>query len=128
MKSVWCRQPGTLLLNPSIIVLDAFRCHLVDSLKRLLLNSGSELVTTLGGMMSQLQPLAVCIKKPFKDTVKQCYTEWLHSGEPEVTSIKQLKWASPAMQADSGRKGEHPIKPCASCFQDMRHIECTKWQ
>lgn len=96
VKSVWCRRPGALLSFPSILVLDAFRCHLVESVKRLLRESGTELIVIPGGMTSQLQPLDVCINKPFKDRVRQNYVEWMSSGEPAVTPTGRLKRASPA--------------------------------
>lgn len=47
-------------------------------------------------MTSQLQLLDVCVNKPFKDGIKQCYVEWMRSGEPEVTWTRRLKRASPA--------------------------------
>lgn len=74
VKSVWCRRPGALLLFPSILMLDVFRCHLSDSVKRLLRDSGTELII-LGGMTSQLQPPDVCVSKLLKDAVKWCYAE-----------------------------------------------------
>lgn len=97
IKSVWCRRPGALLGFPSMLVLDAFRCHLADSVKRLLRDSRTELVVIPGGMTSQLQPLDVCINKPFKDHIRRLYMEWMRSGEPEVTPAGRLKRTSPAM-------------------------------
>lgn len=97
IKSVWCRRPGALLGLPSMLVLDAFRCHLADSVKRLLRDSRTELVVIPGGMTSQLQPLDVCINKPFKDHIRRLYMEWMRSGEPEVTPAGRLKRASPAL-------------------------------
>ncbi|KAH7948926.1 hypothetical protein HPB49_003564 [Dermacentor silvarum] len=96
LKSVWRRRPGVLLSFPSILVLDAFRGHLADSVKKLLRDSGNELVVIPGGMTSQLQPLDVCVNKPFKDAVKRCYAEWMRSGEPAVTPTGRLKRALPA--------------------------------
>lgn len=90
IKSVWCRRPGALLSFPSILVLDAFRCHLAESVKKLLRDCGTELVVIPGGMTSQLQPLDVCINKPFKDAVKRCYAEWMRSGGPAVTPTGRL--------------------------------------
>lgn len=92
-KSVWCRCLGALLSFLPILVLDAFRCHSADSVKRLLHDCSTEPVI-LGGMTSQLQPLDVCVSKPFKNAVKRGYAEWT----AEV-------WAS------------IPGGPCASFFQ-----------
>ncbi|KAM7298547.1 Pogo transposable element with KRAB domain [Ixodes scapularis] len=57
VKSVWCRRPGALLSFPSILVLDAFRCHLVESVKRLLRESGTELIVIPGGIPAVLSVL-----------------------------------------------------------------------
>ncbi|EEC16950.1 POGO family transposase, putative [Ixodes scapularis] len=97
IKSVRCRRPGALLGFPSMLVLDVFRCHLADSVRRLLRGSRIELVVIPGGMTSQLQPLDVCINKPFKDHIRRLYMEWMRSGEPEVTPAGRLKRASPAL-------------------------------
>lgn len=48
-------------------------------------------------MTSQLQLLNVCSNKPFKDHIKCLYTEWMMSGEPEVTPTGRLKLASPVV-------------------------------
>lgn len=65
-----------------MLVLDAFRCHLADSVKKLLREPRTELIVIPGGMTSQLQPLDVCINKPFKDCIRSCYQEWMRSGDP----------------------------------------------
>ncbi|EEC03653.1 POGO family transposable element, putative [Ixodes scapularis] len=80
-----------------MLVLDAFQCHLADSVKRLLRDSRTELIIIPEGMTSQLQPLDVCIIKPFKDHIRPLYREWMRSGEPEVTPDGRLKRASPAL-------------------------------
>ncbi|KAM7289069.1 uncharacterized protein ISCGN_029206 [Ixodes scapularis] len=97
IKSVCCRRPRALLGFPSMLALDTFQCHLADSVKRLLRDSRTELVVIPEGMTSQLQPLDVCINKPFKDHIRRLYMEWMRSGEPEVTPAGRLKRASPAL-------------------------------
>lgn len=42
LKSEWCRRPSARLPFPSILVLDAFRCHLVESVKKLLHDCGTD--------------------------------------------------------------------------------------
>lgn len=96
IKSARSRRPGALLGLPSILVLDGFRCHLADSVKRALCESRTRLIVNPGGMTLRLQLLDVCLNKPFKDHIKRVYTEWMRFGEPEVTPARQLKRASPA--------------------------------
>ncbi|KAH7954563.1 hypothetical protein HPB49_019900 [Dermacentor silvarum] len=83
LKSMGCRRPSALFRFPSILVMDAFRGHLADSVKRLLRDSGTELVVIQCGMTSQLQPLDVCANKPLRDAVKRCYAEWMRSASAE---------------------------------------------
>ncbi|KAH8020518.1 hypothetical protein HPB51_002467 [Rhipicephalus microplus] len=97
MKSVWCRWPGALLGLSSMLLLDAFWRHLVDSMKRLLCDSRTELFVIPGGMASKLQLLDICLDKPLKDPIKRLYMKWMRSGELEVTLAGRMKWASPAM-------------------------------
>lgn len=88
---------GALLGFPSVLLLDTFRCHLANSMKKLLPESRTELIVILGGMTSQLQPLNICIKNPFRDWIKHCYQEWRKLGDLEVMTTGRLKRASPAV-------------------------------
>jgi len=67
LKTVWGRRPRAFLNQPSMLVLDAFKGHLTDSVKNQLCKMITELVVIRGGMTSVLQPMGVSINKPFKD-------------------------------------------------------------
>lgn len=56
-----------------MLVLDGFRCDLIDFVKRRLPDSRPELAVILGGMTSQQQPIDVGLKKPLKHHVKHLY-------------------------------------------------------
>lgn len=86
---------GALLAFPSVLVLEAFCCHLAGSEKKVLRESRAELFVTPGGMTSQLQLLDVC--KLFKDRNKYSYQDWMRSGEQEVAATGRLKRTSPAV-------------------------------
>ena len=99
LKTVWLRRPGALRKLPSILVMDAFKGHLTDDVKNLLRENKSTLVTIPGGMTSQLQPLDVCINKPFKDRVRKLYTDWLTAEDREVTPTGRIKRANASQLA-----------------------------
>ena len=66
LKIVWGRRPRAFLNQPSMLVLDAFKGHLTDSVKNQLRKMKTELVVIRGGMTSVLQPMDVSINSPLK--------------------------------------------------------------
>lgn len=44
--------------------------------------------------MSQLQPLGVCVNKPFKYYIREKYENWLHLDNHALTTSKKVKKAS----------------------------------
>lgn len=83
VKTAWGHRPGALLY-PSLLVVNSFRDHLVDSVQK-----PKELRTDLaaipGGLTSMLQPLDVSLNKPFKDNVWRLYAEWMAEGDHAMT-------------------------------------------
>jgi len=71
LKIVWGRRPRAFLNQPPMLVLDAFKGHLTDSVKNQLSKMKTERVVIPGGMTLVLQPMDVSINKPFKDRLKQ---------------------------------------------------------
>jgi len=53
-----------------MLVLDAFKGHLTDSVKNQLRKMNTELLVIPSGMTSVLQTMDVSINKPFKDRLK----------------------------------------------------------
>ncbi|KAH8039759.1 hypothetical protein HPB51_008691 [Rhipicephalus microplus] len=67
IRLVWNRRASALLRLRSMLVLDAFRGHLTDAVKRALDDGKMHLAVIPSGMTSTLQPLDVALNKPFKD-------------------------------------------------------------
>jgi hypothetical protein len=74
---VWNRRPGALLRKRRMLVLDAFKGHLTPEVKATITGGSinTDLVVIPGGVTSQLQVLDVVVNKPFKDHLKQLYSE-----------------------------------------------------
>ena len=58
-----------------MLVLDAFKGHLTDSVKNQLRKMKTELVVIPGGMTSVLQTMGVSINKLFKDRLRKAIYE-----------------------------------------------------
>ena len=66
LEKVWSRRPGGLIKKPSLLVWDHFRAHLTKATKNRVNNLNTKVAVIPGGLTYQLQPLDVCINKPFK--------------------------------------------------------------
>ena len=70
-----------------MLVWDAFRAHLVDSVKAILREDHNTHVAVIpGGLTSLVQPSDVCLNKPFKDRLRRLWTDWMMSGEMSYTA------------------------------------------
>ena len=66
--------------NPrSLLVLDSFRGHLVNSVKNRFKEKQTNLAVIPGGLTCKLQPLDVAINKSFKANLRQYYNTWINS-------------------------------------------------
>jgi hypothetical protein len=74
LNIVWSHWLGAFLNQPSMLVLDAFKGQVTDSMKDKICKMKSDLVIP-GGMTSVLQPMDLSINKTFKDRLRQqCLT------------------------------------------------------
>jgi hypothetical protein len=65
IENVWTRRER--LSNPqSLLVLDSFSAHIVDSVKRRFGEKNTNIAIIPGGLSSRLQPLDVSVNKSFK--------------------------------------------------------------
>ena len=94
VNKVWNRRSGALLKKPAMLVLDSFRGHLVDDVKRELSEGKTDLVIIPGGLTSILQLLDVSISKPFKDNIRQVYGDWVTNGNKEKTPSRKVRHPS----------------------------------
>jgi len=77
---------GGLSCRKSMLVWDSFRPHLSKPIRRTLQSLNTECAIIPGGMTGILQPLDVCIKKPFKDRLRVKWQEWMITGEHSLTA------------------------------------------
>ena len=71
IEKVWHTRPGGASNSKSLLVWDSFSAHLGDSAKQLLKGNRSTQAVIPGGLMSLVQPLDVCLNKPFKDRLRE---------------------------------------------------------
>uniref|UniRef100_A0AAQ5X707 HTH CENPB-type domain-containing protein n=1 Tax=Amphiprion ocellaris TaxID=80972 RepID=A0AAQ5X707_AMPOC len=91
LKVVWGRRRWGLRKKRNMLILDAFRGHLSDPVKKQVKAMNGDLVIIPGGMTSQLQVLDVVVNKPFKDNLRKKYTEWLLSGDHALTPTGKIQ-------------------------------------
>ena len=73
-----------------MFILDMFRAHKTD-VKKLAKKINTSLAVIPGGLTSVLQPLDVSLNKPFKDKLKNMWSEWMIFGTCESTKGGNLK-------------------------------------
>ena len=76
LRKVWFKRPGALLNGKSMLVWDMFCAHLLDSVKSELKRNRMYQCVIPGGCTSVLQPLDVCLNKPFKVHMRQKWNGW----------------------------------------------------
>jgi len=79
-----------------MLVLDAFKGRVTDSVKDQLRKMKIELVIIPGGITSVLQPMDVSINKPFKERLRQQYMTWIADPTRELTETGKLKRTPPS--------------------------------
>lgn len=94
IKNVWQKRPGALKNPESLLVWDMFRSHLMDNPKKLLRECNTDMAVIPGGLTSLVQPLDVCINKPFKANLKRIWNMWMLEGEKTFTKGGQIRHAS----------------------------------
>ena len=90
LEIVWGCRPRAFSNQPSMLVLDAFKGHLTDSVKNQLCKMKIEFVVIPDGMTSVLQPMDVSINKPFKDRMRHRYLTWIVDPARELTQIGKI--------------------------------------
>ncbi|GET50680.1 pogo transposable element with KRAB domain [Rhizophagus irregularis DAOM 181602=DAOM 197198] len=78
--------------NPrSMLVLDSFRGHIVNSVKNRFVEKNTNIAVIPGGCTSKLQLLDVAINKSFKSKVKDRYNNWMISNTHTFTPAGKIK-------------------------------------
>ena len=81
-----------------MLVWDSFKCHISDARKEQLKQYNTVMSVIPGGCTKFLQPLDVCINKPFKLFFCKLYDNWFQKGEFIYTSNKKIKASSQLQQ------------------------------
>lgn len=122
IKRVWMRRPGALLKKKCLLVLDSFRGHTTEEVKKILKKGNTDLAIIPGGLTSVLQPLHVCINRPFKAALKEMYTKWMAEDDHAYTPVGKIKrpdfglickWISDAWTRISPSLVEKSFKKCS---------------
>ena len=91
LDDIWFNRPNSLRQQKSLLVWDMFRAHLCDSVKRKLSRKKCRQAVIPGGCTSVLQPLDVCLNKPFKTNMRKRWNEWMINGDKEFTPSGNMK-------------------------------------
>ena len=92
INTVWSKVGG-LSRKQSLLVWDSFRAHLSNPVRRALKTVNTECAVIPGGMTSILQPLDVCLNKPFKDHLRAKWQDWMLSGDHTFTASGRTRKA-----------------------------------
>ena len=94
IKKIWERCPGGLLNRKSLLIWDMFKSHLCENVKATIKRINTDIAVIPGGLTSILQPLDVCLNKPYKDGLRKCWNEWMVSGDHTFTAAGNMCTAS----------------------------------
>ena len=94
IEKVWRARPGGFANTQSLLVWDSFSAHLTDTVKQQLRENKTATAVIPGGLTRLVQPLDVCLNKPFKDRLREKWMTWMMSGEKTFTPGGQLRAAS----------------------------------
>ena len=72
-KSYAEKNQKELDFNRSLMVYDNFKAHTTDEMKAVLSITSSNLIMVSPGCNLKCQPLDVCINKPFKSVLRNCW-------------------------------------------------------
>jgi hypothetical protein len=95
LKTVWSCRPGAFLNQPSMLVLDAFKGHVTDSVKDRLRKMKTELFIPGGMHQCCNQWTYQLINKSLKDRLRQQYLTWIADPARELTETGKIKRAVP---------------------------------
>ena len=91
----WMTKVDNGMLNcKSLLVWDMFKSHLCENVKATIKRINTDIAIIPGGLTSIIQPLDVCLNKPFKDSLHKCWNEWMVSGDHTFTDTGNMRAAS----------------------------------
>ena len=85
------------------MVYDAFKAHTTDEMKAVLSINSTNLIMVPPGCTSKCHPVDVCVKKPFKDVLGNCWEDYVAdivtNLSEEQQNSEKFKLPSPPRQA-----------------------------
>jgi hypothetical protein len=87
---VWGNRPNSFD-QKSLLVMDSFEGHKTELVKESCRKSKCDLAIIPGGLTSVVQPLDVCVNKPFKDKLRNKWNQWMTCGSASLTKNGNLK-------------------------------------
>jgi hypothetical protein len=84
--------------NHSLLIMDSFRAHTTDPVKKLLRKSNAVTAIIPGGCTSKLQPLDVAINKPFKTYMRKSWSIYISQEANKVRAGETTKIPAPTKQ------------------------------
>ena len=118
-----------------MLVWDSFKCHISEDMKKQLQRYNTVMSVILGGCTKYLQPLDVCINKPFKQYFRELYNEWFSKKEFEYTSggkiktpshLKQITWVVQAWGKVSKEVIINSFDVCGITTDNVAKIPCLR--
>ncbi|GBB89004.1 hypothetical protein RclHR1_15640002 [Rhizophagus clarus] len=94
IENIWTKRER-ISNSQSLLVLNSFSVHIVDSVKRHFDEKNTNIAVIPGGLTSCLQPLDVSVNKSFKTKMRRNYNEWM---------VEAAKGLTPAVDVDLIRK------------------------
>ena len=85
---VW--EPATEYQR-ALLILDTFSAHFTEPVKKKLKEINTIPVLIHGGCMSKIQPLDVCLNKPFKSHVRRCWSKYVIDESSSLATHQKIK-------------------------------------
>lgn len=90
----WIKQSwGTLNFCHRLLVWDAYKCHLLPSVKDVVAKQTNNIDLSIipGGLASKIQPADVNWNKPLRVVYKAKYNQWMVDGEKSYTAAGNVR-------------------------------------
>ena len=116
-----------------MLVWDSFKCHISDERKEQLKRYNTVMSVIPGGCTKYLQPLDVCINKPFKSFFREFYDDWFRKGQFEYTKggkikapshLLQIQWIVKAWEKVSKEVVINSFEVCGITTNGVAKISC----
>jgi hypothetical protein len=88
------RPDGFFHQRKALLVMDSMRAHITDEVKKCVLAKNAIPAIIPGGLTKLLQPLDISVNRCFKMVMRECWEQWMSSGEHSFTNTGRLRRAT----------------------------------